>query len=286
MPDKSRSKYVFPDFWVPLVPLVALLAWIYYPTFVWMADRWGAADSYYGHGFLMPAVSLYLVWSKRAELRGLERRQSWLGLFFLVPGALIQLGSSVLRIYFLSAFSFILVLAGLILLFFGPRIFRALWFPVFFLLMMIPLPLLMISEITLKLKFFVSELAAFVLNRIGIETVRDGSYLVMPNSYLLVGDPCSGLRSFLTFLCLGLVFAYLSRLRWWARAVLVAAGLPLAVLSNLLRVVFLSLVAEIYGMEAAGGKVHDYSGYAVFVIAFLCFLYIQNRLERGYAPVR
>jgi len=262
-------------------PLAVLLAWLYQPSFAWMVDRWSARDSYYAHGFLIPLVAGFWIWQKRSVLAECEIKPSALGIPVLAAAAVFQVIACVLRIYFVSSFSFVLLLTGLVLGLAGTRVFSKIWFPVFFLSLMVPLPLLTISEITLHMKFFVSELAVHCLNAIGLASHRDGSYVLTPNAVLLIGDPCSGLRSFLAFLCLGFVFAYGGRTAWWGKIVLVVSGLPLAVFSNLLRVFGLALIAEVYGQEAAGGKIHDASGIVVFVIAFAMFMALRQKLERN-----
>ena len=147
---------------------------------------------------------------------------------------------------------------------------------------MIPLPLLIISQITLQMKFFVSEISSFLINHMGIQAIREGSYIYTPHAVLLVGDPCSGLRSLLAFLCLGLVFAYESRTPLWKKAILILTGWPLAMVSNIIRVIFLSLVGEIYGMEYTSGFLHDFSGMAVFALAVILFLMLRRYLEEPH----
>ncbi|MDA9101198.1 exosortase/archaeosortase family protein [Omnitrophica bacterium] len=263
--------------------LAALLGYIFYPTFLWMIERWDARDSYYGHGFLIPLVTLYWLYKQRKKLLrlGIRKtlRRSGIGFSFLLLGMSLQIVGSFLRIYFLSGFALIFILLGGVDLLFGRRALRLCWFPIAFLATMVPLPLLVISEVTLRMKFFISEIATHLINATGIEAVRQGSYIYTRNAVLLVGDPCSGLRSFLAFLCLGLFFAYESKMELWKRIVLVAAGLPLALVSNVCRVYFLSMVGEIYGMQYTEGFVHDASGVAVFVIALVLFLVIQKKLE-------
>ncbi|MBI1977727.1 MAG: exosortase/archaeosortase family protein [Candidatus Omnitrophica bacterium] len=265
-------------------PFVALLTYTYYPTFVWMVDRWLARDSYYSHGFLIPLVSGYWLWKKRRTLASVEMRNEGWGILILSIGALMQMVSSVLRIYFLSAISLVIILLGAVSYLFGRKMLKETWFPIAFLLLMVPLPLLIISEVTLKLKFFVSEVSAGLLNAIGIHAVREGSYIHMPHAMVLVGDPCSGLRSFLAFLCLGLVFAYGGGLSLWKRATLLGIALPLAILSNIGRVFAIGLLAELYGMEFISGWVHDASGIAAFAIALAIFVAARKKLESLSLP--
>lgn len=260
-----------------------LLAYIYYPTFAWMVDRWSARDSYFGHGFLIPVISLYWIIKKRAQLSAAPQESDLRGLFIMVPALLLQIFASLLRIYFVSGFSFVFLLLGAALFLFGKKVFGQIWFPIGFLFLMIPLPLLVISEITLQMKFFVSEITAGLLSYIGIQTTRAGSYLYTPHAMIIVGDPCSGFRSFLAFLCLGLVFAYGSRVSFWKKSFLVFAGLPLALISNIGRVFALTVLAEIYGNPFIQGWVHDASGILMFVTALGVFLAMRKKLEAARA---
>lgn len=264
---------------------MAVLGHIFYPTFLWMADRWMARDSYFGHGVLIPAVTLFWLFKKKDQLLSVEKKSDLRGLLVLLFGVGLQLVSSFLRIYFLSGMAFVIILLGAIQFLFGQKTLQLTWFPVSFLFLMVPLPLLMISEATLKLKFFVSEASVYLLRSIGIQAVREGSYIYMPHAYLLVGDPCSGLRSILAFLCLGPIFAYGSGLHWEKKALLVGSGLPLAIFSNIGRVFFLALLSEIYGMEIIFSWVHDASGFAAFIFAVLVFLYLRKRLENSRVRV-
>ena len=260
--------------------VIGLLTYIYYPTFAWMVDRWMARDSYFTHGFLIPLVSLYWVFKKRSELASNGHQSEPAGLVILLIGALVQLFSSVFRVYFISAISFVFVLFGIVYFAFGKKVIRAVWFPIAFLFLMIPMPLLIISEVTLRMKFFVSEISTFLLNGMGMKAVREGSYIYTTHAVCLVGDPCSGLRSFLAFLCLGFVFAYGTKLVLWKKMVLVGTGLPLAIVSNVLRVFVMTLVGEIYGMElSASHIVHDGGGILAFVFALICFLILRQKLE-------
>ena len=267
--------------------LGALLTYTFYPTFAWMVDRWTVRDSYFAHGFLIPLVSLYWIFKKRNKLILIEKKTEPVGLMILLAASAIQIFSSIFRIYFISAFSFVFILLSTVYFLCGKKTIKEIWFPIAFLFLMIPLPLLFISEVTLKMKFFVSEISTHLINSIGIKAVRQGSYILTPNAVCLVGDPCSGLRSFLAFLCLGLVFAYSDRLQTWKKVILVATGLPLAIVSNVIRVFGMTLIGEIYGMDLAKNKmVHDGAGILVFVIALMFFIVLRKKLEEINASAR
>ena len=259
---------------------IALLGYVYFPSFVWLYDRWVARDSYFAHGFLIPVISVYWIWKKRKDLARLTPKSEWRALPVIVLVFLMQVAASVLRIYFVSCFTFVSLILASAWFLFGRDVFRLVWFPLAFLYLMIPLPLLVISEFTLKMKFLVSQIAVFLLPHAGIQAAREGSYILTPHAAVLIGDPCSGLRSFLAFLCLGLVFAYDTKMAFWKRSLLVFAGIPLAILSNVVRVFTLAYLSEIYGTAAIiESWFHDFSGYAVFLMAFAAFLWLRKKLE-------
>lgn len=269
---------------------IFLLAFIFAPTFLWMYQRWTATDSYFGHGFLIPLVSLYWIFKKKEVLKKIGPSPDLgLGTALLALGSFLQFVSFLLRIYFLSAFSFVIILIGLVILLFGRRIAREIAFPLLFLLLMVPLPLLVISEITLKMKFWASEMAAFLIAHTGVPAVREGSYIRTPHSILLVADPCSGLRSLLVFVVFGLIFAYESkRLPLWQRALILISSLPLALFSNVMRIWFLGLVGEVYGMgyTGPGAMPHEISGYMVFIVSFVGLIGIRSFMEKNYVKNR
>ena len=245
-----------------LEPLIitpfCLLAYV--PTFLWMKIRWFARDSYYSHGFLIPFIVGWLIWRKRDALLKAVPSSHPLGLPLIVTGLLIHILSSVLRVYFTSGFSLLLTIVGIILHFYGMNILK-------------------IVNISFRMKMFAAAIAAKIINHIGILAVREGSVIRMPHAYVVVDDVCSGLRSLISLTALGGIFAYLFRGPMWKRVALFLATIPIAVITNVIRVIFLAFVAEVWGHEAATGFVHDFSGFAIFGIAFVLLLVTAKLLE-------
>ena len=254
---------------IKLLIIGLLLCVIYAPTFVWMKYRFLREESYYTHGFLVPLVVVYLVWRKRDELAKLPVCPQKRGLVILIFSLLIHVVAFQWKIFFISGFTMIATLTGLILFIYGKRILKELLFPLFFLIFMIPLPMVLIIHISFHLKIFVSQIAANVVNITGIHVVRKGSEIVLPNTSLMVGSPCSGLRSLISLTALGSLYAYLVDLSKLKKVLLFLASIPLALIANIIRVVTLLLVAYVYGSKVATGKFHDYSGFLIFIFAFL-----------------
>ena len=246
--------------------IAILLCVAYVPTFIWMWDRWMASESYYGHGILIPLVCLYVLWRKREVLRWTKKSSEVFGLIIIAFGLFIHIICALLKVYFISGFSFVFVIYGLVLFFFGKEIVRKLVFPIFFLLAMIPLPLVLIGNLTVKLKLFVTQGAVFILNRIGFPSIQDGA-------------PCSGLSSLISLMTLGLIFAYVLRVSFARKSLLFLSSVPIALASNLLRISILSIVNDLYGEEAAMGFFHNFSGFFVFAFAFIGLLLVSKTLE-------
>jgi len=262
-------------------PLLAGIIFLgmYAPTFIWMWDRWFAKDSYYSHGILIPFVSIYLIWQKKDELANVPLRSSPWAIPVLIIGILIHLSSSITRIYFSSGVSMWVVLIGLILYFYGDQVLRKIWFPIFFLVFMLPLPLKAIRDISFTMKTFAAEIATYWLNKIGILAIRDGSWIKMRGAHVIVDDVCSGLRSLISLTALGSIFAYWLPAKLWKRIVLCLSTIPIAIITNVCRVMFLSVVSEVWGPQYAVGFIHDLSGYMIFALAFILLYSVGRLLE-------
>lgn len=269
----------------------------YIPTFIWMWDRWWVRDSYYSHGILIPFMTGFLIWQKREELKKIEIQESPWGLILIISGIIIHVMSAMFRVYFTSGFSMLIVLCGLILYFFGEKIFKEIWFPVAFLFFMVPMPLVAIANLSFKLKLFAANIATVLLNEMGVPAVREGSIIRMRHAQVIVDDVCSGLRSLISLTALGSIFAYWLNLpivaltatssifAYWIKApitkrlIIVLMTIPIAIVTNVCRVLVLSLIAEIWGVEIASGFVHDLTGFMVFALAFIILWVVSKVIE-------
>jgi exosortase len=260
---------------------VVLMGITYYTTFVWMVDRWMAADSYYSHGFLIPLVSGFLIWQRRERIAAGGIVPSAWGLVWLALGILLQLGSAVWRIYFTAGFSMLFVILGLIQFVFGTRAARETLFAVAFLVFMVPLPLSVIAELSLKLKLLAAHLAVRVISLTGIVAVQEGSMIHFPTCTMTVGDVCSGLRSIISLLALGAVFGHMRGLRWPYHLTLFVASVPIALCANVLRIVGLCFVANFWGVALATGTLHDLSGFLLFAVALAMLYGLETLLTRS-----
>jgi len=240
---------------------------IYRSTLVWLYERFIAVDSYYSHGFLVPFISAFLIWGKNKELYPLPHTGSLWGLFLIIISLLIHFMSIAADIFFLSGFSLIVLLFGVISFLYGQVFVRKIWFPLFFLIFMIPLPLVAINAISFPMKMMVTKITVGILKYgVHIPVHHDGFQIFFPQSSMVVENPCSGLRSLISYLALGAIFAYLLKASFLRKLVLFLLAIPVALVSNFIRVFLLSLGVYIYGSGFTKGFFHDFSGFFVFVI--------------------
>ncbi len=260
-----------------LIAFIFLFA--YAPIILWMWERWFAQESYYSHGILIPIVSLSLLYFKRDELKKIPFESSVWGMRFFILGIILYWISAILHIYFSAAFSMLIVLTGIILHFWGRLTFRHLLFPLSFLIFMIPLPLIVVATISFKLKILAANLATMMLNNIGLPALQEASLIKMHHTYVVVEDACGGLKSLISLAALGAIFAYQLKGRLLKKIALFTSAIPIAVIANAFRIVFLGAVGEIWGVQYAQGGLHSFSGYLVFALAFLLLFFIEQLLE-------
>ncbi len=251
----------------------------YVPALLWMWDRWFARDSYYSHGILIPFVCGYLIWQKKEELKQAKIESSPLGIWLIAGGLGVYLFSSLFRINFSAAFSIMPVLYGLILYGCGKEVFKKVFFPVTFLIFMLPLPSAAITEISFRMKLFAATIAQWSLNSMGLPAVQEGSIIKMRHAYVIVDDVCSGLRSLISLMALGTIFAYWMKTSLVKRVILFLSTVPIAIITNVCRIIFLSFVSEIWGSQYATGFIHDLSGFMVFALAFILLFGMGKLLE-------
>jgi exosortase len=188
-----------------------------------------------------------------------------------------QLGAEI----FLSRFSLLLLLAGLIVLELGWNYFRALLFPLAFLVLMIPIPTLIFNQITLPLQFLASRVVANVLwYGCNVPVLRAGNVLHLAAMPLEVAEACSGIRSLISLTTLAIIYGYLMERRIIVRVILALAAVPIAVAANGSRIVGTGLLVQYWSTDAAEGFFHKFSSWLVFVLSLL-MLYVFHLLLRA-----
>ena len=251
---------------------------LYAPTFSMFLYDWRHDDNY-SHGFLVPFIVGYIVWTKWDTLRKLVPQPSVWGLVMLIFGLFIYLAGTIGAEWFLRRSSLIVVVGGLIWYLYGRSCFTTLLFPLVFLIFAIPLPAIIYKSFAFQLQLLVAKVSAGLMTFFGYSVYRSGNILEIRHGPLEVAEACSGMRSIMALLALSSLFAYItggSRRRQWF---LTACALPVAVVTNIVRITSTGIVGHYWGLDAAG-NFEQWAGFAVLVVALLLLCLISALLSR------
>ena len=288
-PDSSRGATAPPRPRVPLLPagidlwvlglLAAGFALLYGPAYLELSKTIWATDEQ-GHGPIILAVAAWLLFQQRHALAALPSKPvpvlGWPLLVFAL--LLYALGRSQDIIMFAIG-SQIIVLVALLLLFHSTAGLKLVWFPLFFLLFMVPLPEALVAAVTAPLKSAVSAVASSLLYAAGYPVGRSGVIMTVGPFQLLVADACAGLNSMFTLEALGMLYMKLMGYTSVSRNVVLAILLiPTAFFANIVRVMILVLVTYHFGDEAGQGFVHGFAGMVLFMVALMLMLVLDKVL--------
>jgi exosortase len=255
-----------------------LVAIVYYPVFPTLWRTWMSSPNY-SHGFLIPPIVLFLLWRERKRFVDAVRAGTAWGIAIIALALVGNVVSIRAGIFMTQGYSFVLMLFGLSLFFFGGRATRVIWFPLAFLVFMLPWPPFLMNVLSFNLKVFAARSGSALAAKLGVPLVRSGMTIHVPAGSLRIADPCSGLRSLIALVALGTLFAYLTAGAAWKRLVIVAVSVPLAIAGNMLRITALCLVAHVWGIDAALGFFHDFSGFLLFMFAFVGLVVVRKLLR-------
>jgi exosortase len=293
MPTLSEVRQLVKFPALPRLTVVTCLAVgaLFLPTFYKLCSfGWDNAD--YSHGPLILAASLWLLWRKREELaiaavEGASADGVPFNLFtllLLLFGSACYLTGAVHGSMAIESFSMVPLLLGAGGFLLGRRIFKALLFPVCFLLFLVPPPLALTDMLTSPLKMFVATASASLLKGIGYLVTRNGATIFMSDYSITVGDPCSGMRSLIALTSVGALYAHLLQSSRIKKSVLFLSTVPISVLANIVRLMILCLITYHFGEAAAEGFLHKFSGFVLFVVSlgslFLLDIVMHRRVAK------
>lgn len=251
-----------------LLAIAAGLVAMYLPTYMTLdASIWKIVGQ--GHGPVMLALTLWLIWQRLPAFVGLAMQPAPLsGGVLLVLGLLLYVVGRSQDILFMDVGSQMFVLTALVLLYKGWAGWRIMWFPIFFILFIIPIPGSIVDQVTAPLKSAVSYVAEAILYKLNYPIGRSGVTLTIGPYQLLVADACAGLNSIFALEAIGVfylsVIGHTSRLRNIVLAMLI---LPISFVSNVTRVIALVLITYYFGDEVGQGFVHSFAGILLFMLA-------------------
>ena len=250
---------------------------VFYPTWQSLFNAWSSSDDY-SHGFLIVPLSLYFVWQKKESLRTATIKPSWVAFPLVIIALFLYLVAQYAEILTLAPLSMILFLGSSLFLLFGFQILKICLFPLFLLFFMVPVPAQIYATLTIPLQLFVTKITVLIASSMGIPILRDGNVIYLPEHTLQVVQACSGLRSIMTLLTLGIVIAYFSLKSNLLRTILFLFAIPIAILVNVVRVLLMVVAFYYYDFDLAEGSIHTVFGTVIFCLAVLLFILFRKGL--------
>ena len=280
------------------------IAFAYVTVLVKLFNDWWT-DENYSHGLLIPLIIGYILWTQREKLARTTVQPSLLlgGAAILFALFALWAGIAGAELY-TQRMSLIVLLVGITVYFWGFRLLQLLLVPLGLLFLAIPIPAIIFNKIAFPLQLFASRCAVWSMSMLGIPVLRQGNIIELKplNSFdtkkLEVVEACSGIRSLMTLLTLAVVFAYFThspsgdppssgkRFGWlksywfWRSAIIVVSAVPIAILTNAFRVSGTGVLAHYYGTAVADGFFHSFSGWAIYIVAFILLFGIGIILDR------
>lgn len=265
--------------WMPFIGAIALIFVLYWSTFNWWWMEWTYPGSFYAHAVFVPFFVAVMVWRNRERLAATPWKPSWVGLAPLLLAMVLLMLARRSDVTVVQSISFMLLMLGGSLLVLGTRWTRILLFPLFFLIMMMPLiPDQLINNIAFPIQMASANIATKLLNLMTLTSSQQGTVIQMDTYRMAVELPCSGFKTLVSLMTFSAAFAYLVEAATWKRWTLFLTTIPLSLIINALRITLIGVVRELVSTKAASAF-HDYSGFIVLIIAFV-FLFNFARVLR------
>jgi EpsI family protein len=259
------------NIWIKVSLLVGAFMFAYWGAVTSLVRMWLSYDEY-SHGFLIPLISLYFVWSDRKRLRHLPIQSSILGgLILTLTGSLLLVMGSASSVVMMQQISIIVTIPGLVLILLGTKYLKALSLPLAYLIFMFPPILdLVISKTHWPFQLFSAKVASILLNILNIPVLRNAQYLELPNTTLEVAEACSGVRYLVSIIAMGIPLACHTQKNWLRKVMLVIFAVIIGILTNPIRIALIGLWSY-NGGEDLHGPFHIFKGVFVSVVGFIFF---------------
>ena len=266
--------------------LGAMVAAMNAPQFAYLLRVWWD-DRNWSHGFIIPLFSLWLLYSRRDELFSARRRAVWWGLPMVLLACLMQIGAYTVQNPWLCQISMVLLMFSLVFYLAGPEVGRVTWLPILYLVFAMPISDSLYSSISLPLQNLGARGAGILLRLVGVKLEVAASNIRLQSIHgvwheLTVAEACSGMRLLMAFLALSVAIAYLEDRALWQRVILVAMGIPVAIVCNVLRVAITAAMFVVDKPELGRDFMHEFMGMLMLIPAFALLWLLGMLLNAVY----
>jgi len=243
---------------------------VFQNTFGYLYTQWQREE--YSHGFLIPLISAYLLWRRRAQFAQLTFRHSWAGVALACFGLALYFIGSLASITTVDAYALVIVIAGCALAVLGWEAFKVALVPIALLLLMNPIPAFFYNSLSLQLQLLSSQLGVAIMRLFGVSVFLEGNVIDLGTYKLQVAEACSGLRYLFPLMTLGVIIAYLFKGKLWMRWCLFLSTIPITVFMNSLRIGIIGILVDNFGIAQAEGFLHLFEGWVIFMMCFALLL--------------
>jgi exosortase D (VPLPA-CTERM-specific) len=248
-----------------------------------MVARWNNSEEY-GYGYLIPIITLFLIWQRKNQLAGIEFKSSVTGLVIVALGGILFFIGEIATTHALSQYGFVITIMGAALALMGWQAFKIVLVPLALLFFMVPFPSFILNNLSAKLQLISSQLGVVVIRWFGVSVYLEGNVIDLGTYKLQVVEACSGLRYLFPLASLSFVAAYIYAGAFWKKAVIFLSSMPITVLMNSFRIGVIGVLVEYGGPEQAEGFLHYFEGWIIFMacIAILVLeMAILAKIGRG-----
>ena len=229
-----------------------------------LVRRWIAQEEY-SHGFFIPLIAAWLIWSRRAALMASIGSPSWTGAFLIFVAAGMNIVGELSAFYLLSQVGFVVALLGIVLCAGGRSLLKICFIPIVFLLFAIPTPYFIDSTLSWQLQLISSQLGVIFIRALQVPVYLAGNIIDLGNYKLQVVEACSGLRYLYPLLSLSFLAAYLFQAPLWQRAFVFLSSIPITIFMNSFRIGITGVLVDRWGIQMAEGFLHYFEGWIIFI---------------------
>ena len=251
-------------FWGALSTSLLILGFVYLDGLLLM-EKWWSNREEYGHGYIIPFITLFLIWQKSDKLEKIEFNGSWLGVALTLFGLFLYYAGELSSLYTIIQYGFVIAVFGIALTLMGRKGFKIIFVPLIMLFFMIPLPNFIFNNLSSQLQLISSEIGVAVIRLFDISVFLEGNVIDLGVYKLQVVEACSGLNYLFPLMTLAFISAYFFTGSFWKKAIIFLSSIPITILMNSLRIGAIGVTVEYWGPQMAEGVLHDFEGWAVFM---------------------
>ena len=274
--------------WVVVATAGVMLAIVFSDGLAHMMREWQGKEEY-SYGYLIPFITLFLIWQKKEILRRTPFNGSWAGMGVICVGVFLFVAGNLSVLYSIIQYSFLVVLAGAVLTLIGWQAFKIISVPLFVLAFMIPLPDFIYQGLSANLQLLSSQLGVWIIRLFGISVYLQGNVIDLGIYKLQVAEACSGLRYLFPLMTFGFITAYFYKVALWKRIVIFLSTIPITVLMNSIRIGVIGIMVNSWGESMAEGFLHDFEGWVVFMVCLgvlMGEMWLLARIGKDPRPLR